>query len=171
MKTFLQKDDLLTGLLISKRIVVHKDQVLSSNELLNILISIFIFAMSFGLSKQTWADPNTKPKDGISQQESQSKLSTTQKSAKSEAVCVKQINPQLKKNQTILNVTGMVCAFCVQGIEIQLKKLTGVENVDVDLDKGKVVLNLNQSTPPHTEDLCEAIKRAGYTVTTVESSS
>ena len=91
-----------------------------------------------------------------------------QVAASSASFCQLKANSKLNPGQKVLKVEGMVCAFCVQGIEIHLKKLKGVKEIKVDLEEGEVQLDLNQDQEPTTPDLCEAIKRAGYKVTTIE---
>lgn len=181
MLIFLKYFSLFTTKLTIRQSTPHNNRGILFRNCLGALMITSVLAMSLELSEQTWANPNenvkpASPQQELSKQEStkqelEAKPATTQKSANSDAICVKQINPQLKKDQTVLNVTGMVCAFCVQGIEIHLKKLSGIKEVNVDLEQGKVVLNIEQTTQPSSADLCEAIKRAGYTVTTIEHAS
>ena len=129
------------------------------------LLIITIFIVHHGIIKSVWADPSAQQdKESVQLKELNTKTEKTQ----GETVCEKQVNPLLKKNQKVLNVTGMVCAFCVQGIEIHLKKLSSIKEVNVDLEQGKVLLSVKPSQSPSSADLCEAINRAGYTVTTIE---
>ena len=135
------------------------------NRSLFILLKISIFSVSILIITAVWADPSAKlGQKPMQAQELTTKIDKTQE----DTVCAKQVNPLLNKNQQVLNVTGMVCAFCVQGIEIHLKKLSSVKEVNVDLEQGKVLLSVKPSNSPSSAELCEAIKRAGYTVTTIE---
>lgn len=68
-------------------------------------------------------------------------------------------------------VNGIICAYCVQGIEKAFKKLEEVEHVKVDLDNGLVTIHTKG-----TNDLADAkvksiITDAGYTVTGIERHS
>ena len=44
-----------------------------------------------------------------------------------------------------VQVDGLVCPFCVYGLEKQLKKLSSVEGVRVDVDAGHAVLQLAET--------------------------
>ena len=128
-------------------------------------LKISIFSVSIVIVTAVWAAPSAQ----LGQESMQAKELTTKiDKTQEDTVCAKQANPLLKKNQQVLNVTGMVCAFCVQGIEIHLKKLSSVKEVNVDLEQGKVLLSVKPSNSPSSAEICEAIKRAGYTVTTIE---
>lgn len=64
----------------------------------------------------------------------------------------------------VLEVNGMSCPFCVYGIEKQLKKINGVEDVSTSLSAGKFWVN---ATGP--EVLSEEVARllvedAGFTL-------
>lgn len=61
-----------------------------------------------------------------------------------------------------LNILGMHCGSCETLISEELKKLPGVLEVSVSVKegKGKIVANLDRV---NTQDITEAVKRAGYT--------
>lgn len=59
-----------------------------------------------------------------------------------------------------LKVKGMVCSFCAQGIEKNLKEIETVEKVDVNLDQGKVKIFVKEKTD--LKLIKEKIKDAGY---------
>ncbi|MCS5695864.1 MULTISPECIES: heavy-metal-associated domain-containing protein [Desulfofundulus] len=64
--------------------------------------------------------------------------------------------------KTILTVEGMSCNHCKAAVEKALKKIEGVEEVNVDLVGKKVsVIHTPEIT---TEKLAEAIEKAGYRV-------
>jgi copper chaperone CopZ len=61
-------------------------------------------------------------------------------------------------------VKGMVCSFCVQGVEKKVGSIAGVDTVKVDL-KAKVVTLTTQIPTQITDELIrEAILAAGYNV-------
>lgn len=61
-------------------------------------------------------------------------------------------------------VKGMVCSFCVQGVEKKVGSIAGVDTVKVDL-KAKVVTLTTQIPTQVTDELIrEAILAAGYNV-------
>jgi copper chaperone CopZ len=54
----------------------------------------------------------------------------------------------------------MTCAFAVRGA---LKKLSGVESVDVSLNKGLANVKLKSGNTLRPEELWEAVRRNGFT--------
>lgn len=61
-----------------------------------------------------------------------------------------------------ISVNGMVCSFCAHGIESKFKDMKEVDSVKVDLDKGKVFLELKEDLK--NEKIEETIKNSGYNV-------
>lgn len=55
-------------------------------------------------------------------------------------------------------VTGMTCAHCVNSVSGEVAKVTGVENVDVDLSTGRVVVSGDFAD----EQVRAAVDEAGY---------
>lgn len=67
-----------------------------------------------------------------------------------------------------LTVDGMVCDFCVQGIEKKLNKNfkdQKIQNIKVDLDAKKVTFEADKVDE---EKLKELIKSSGYTLKAVD---
>jgi copper ion binding protein len=62
-----------------------------------------------------------------------------------------------------LQVSGMTCMHCRAAVETALKTLKGVNQVDVDLETGKVIVDYDDGAAAEQE-LREAIKNAGYQV-------
>jgi len=63
-------------------------------------------------------------------------------------------------SQTIIKVEGMSCSHCKAAVEKALKEISGVEEVQVNLDDKEVVVSGNASR----EQLAKAIEEAGYDV-------
>ena len=61
-------------------------------------------------------------------------------------------------SQTTLKVGGMTCGHCKKHVEDALLEVSGVENVQVDLEKGEAVVTGNANR----EDLIKAVEEAGY---------
>ena len=57
-----------------------------------------------------------------------------------------------------LKVTGMTCNHCKAHVEKALLKVNGVEEVEVNLEKGEAVVKGTASR----EDLLKAVEDAGY---------
>lgn len=68
-----------------------------------------------------------------------------------------------------INVEGMHCNMCVYRVTNSLKKLKQVKDVEVNLDKGTVVVTLNDGEDIGKEALEEAINDSGYTPAGVET--
>ena len=68
----------------------------------------------------------------------------------------------LKTNQLLLHVQGMVCGMCVQGITKLLSSIKGVGEIDINLDKGAVLVTHQSGVTLPDTLLRETIKRAGY---------
>ena len=89
--------------------------------------------------------------------QSQSQTQQTQHQSKSEA------SPDIK-----IGVDGMSCPFCAFGIEKKISKLEAVESLNVMLEKGFVEIFLKNNQPLAEPELRKAVKKAGFTVRSVE---
>ena len=67
-----------------------------------------------------------------------------------------------------IEVLGMVCAYCAQGIEKSLKTLNDVNDVYVNLEKFFVLVESNNAGIDE-EKLKNLIVDAGYTVKKIEN--
>jgi len=65
--------------------------------------------------------------------------------------------------KVFIEVKGLACPFCVQGLEKQLKKLEAVEGVNTSLKKGETVLDLKSGQTVAENEVREAVKKAGFT--------
>lgn len=63
--------------------------------------------------------------------------------------------------ETRFQVDGMSCSSCVRHIDDALRRIDGVEEVDVKLREGTVLVKHDPSSAP-TNALVEAIRDAGY---------
>lgn len=63
-----------------------------------------------------------------------------------------------------LRVDGMACPFCAFGIEKKLLELPGVEQLDILIDEGKIVLILVAGAELDVPALHKAVKNAGFTL-------
>ncbi len=63
-----------------------------------------------------------------------------------------------------VQVQGMVCAFCSQGITKKFKAQEAIENVAVDMDKKEVRLTLKEGKDLTDSKISELIKDAGVNV-------
>lgn len=65
--------------------------------------------------------------------------------------------------QKTLDVKGMTCGHCKMAVTNALKELDGVQNVDVDLDTGKVDVTFEDGKVSDAQ-MKEAIEDQGYDV-------
>ena len=61
---------------------------------------------------------------------------------------------------TVFSVPGMTCGHCKQAVTIEVGKIAGVSDVDVDLDSKKVTVTSSQ--PLSWSDLVSAVDEAGF---------
>lgn len=69
-----------------------------------------------------------------------------------------------------MDVNGLVCAFCAQGIEKTLKGFDATEAVYVSLENRIVAVQLKEGTDLTDAVLTEAITNAGYTMVAIRRS-
>ena len=67
-----------------------------------------------------------------------------------------------------MNVNGLVCAFCAQGIEKQLRKFPATADVIVSLEHKLVAVALKDDQDIPDTELRRALTNAGYTVKAVQ---
>lgn len=66
-----------------------------------------------------------------------------------------------------VGVNGLVCAFCVKGIENSFKKIDAVESVKVDLDEKLVTIVTKDGKSIDDATIKQTIIDAGYNTTTI----
>lgn len=57
-------------------------------------------------------------------------------------------------------VTGMTCGHCEKSVREEVSKVAGVENVEVSVQSGRLVVN--SATPVSETDVIAAVHEAGY---------
>ena len=68
-------------------------------------------------------------------------------------------------------VKGMVCSFCVQGVEKKFSGEDSVEKVEVKLDESKVLLWIKDDQNLADDTINSLIKDAGYNVESITRSA
>jgi copper chaperone CopZ len=66
-----------------------------------------------------------------------------------------------------VSVDGLVCAFCVKGIENSFKKNEAINTVDVNMDEKLVTLTTKPDKTLDDKVIKEMITDAGYNVTNI----
>lgn len=69
---------------------------------------------------------------------------------------------QAGSTRVFIQVEGLACPFCVQGLEKHLKKLDAAEGVSTSLKNGETVLRLKPGRTVGEKELREAVKKAGF---------
>jgi cation transport ATPase len=69
-----------------------------------------------------------------------------------------------------MQVNGLVCAFCAQGIEKTLRAKPATDDVFVNLETGMVALTLKAKAEISDAELRTALTESGYTVTKITRS-
>jgi copper chaperone CopZ len=77
--------------------------------------------------------------------------------------------PSFAATSVKVNVNGMVCAFCAQGIEKRLSKLPATKAVYVDLKQKVVVVEAKDGQTLDATTITAEITDAGYDVTKLET--
>jgi copper chaperone CopZ len=67
-----------------------------------------------------------------------------------------------------MNVNGLVCAFCAQGIEKKLRKLPATADVVVSLEQRLVAVAIKDGQDISDADLRKALTDAGYKVISIQ---
>lgn len=65
--------------------------------------------------------------------------------------------------QYVMRVDGLACPYCAYGVEKKLKQIKGVEKIDVDLDKGLVIVNVREHVELTEPQMIQLFKDAGFT--------
>ena len=95
------------------------------------------------------------------------------------ASCSSQQAPETAKSPTItdqpvtpptatLVVHGLSCPQCASNVDKQLLAVRGVQQVNVNLGTGQVVVLVNKDQPPTGTQLADAVKKSGYTLVRIE---
>lgn len=64
----------------------------------------------------------------------------------------------------IVDVNGLVCEFCAVTIEKSFKKMKEINNVKVDLETKKLLINLKKDKNISNQEIIEIIENNGYNV-------
>lgn len=75
-----------------------------------------------------------------------------------------------ESRQILVNVNGLVCAFCAHGIQRALSGEAATDQVEVDLEAGKVTIRLKPEGDIADDRLRTLLTDAGYTVTGIDRS-
>ena len=63
-----------------------------------------------------------------------------------------------------LQVDGLACPFCAYGVEKKLSSIDGVEEINVDIKKGQVIVNMSDGSILSESLAREQVEKAGFTL-------
>ncbi len=63
-----------------------------------------------------------------------------------------------------LQVDGLACPFCAYGVEKKLSSIDGVEEIDVDIKKGQVIVIMADGSTLSENLAREQVEKAGFTL-------
>jgi len=67
-------------------------------------------------------------------------------------------------------VDGLACPFCAYGLEKQIKRIEGVKNLHIDLNRGFITFTAISEKKPTEERLKKLVKEAGFVARKIEYS-
>ena len=70
---------------------------------------------------------------------------------------------EVSARSATIRVDGLSCPFCAYGLEKHLKKIAGVESVEINMKDGKAVVHLKPDAQVNDAALKTAVKKAGFT--------
>ena len=70
-----------------------------------------------------------------------------------------------------MEVNGMACPYCAYGMENELKKVSGVDDVKIQLKEGMAYISTLKKQEPLKENLALIVKNAGFTPGKIEYSN
>lgn len=71
--------------------------------------------------------------------------------------------------QYVMRVDGLACPYCAYGIEKKLKQIQGVREIDVDLNKGLVTVDVAEGTQLTAPQMERLFEDAGFTYRSMET--
>ena len=71
----------------------------------------------------------------------------------------------------IINVKGMVCDFCAQGLKKKFGAIDAVKEIDVDLESGNVLIKLKQGMTLSDDKIQKAVEENGLEVINIKKKS
>jgi len=70
--------------------------------------------------------------------------------------------------EIVLRVDGLACPFCAYGLEKKLGRVSGVDQVDVQMDAGRVILTPSRGTVVSVDTVERAVSDAGFSLRSTE---
>jgi mercuric ion binding protein len=78
-------------------------------------------------------------------------------------------NSLAQETHILLGVDGLACPFCAFGIEKQLKKIDGVNDVAIDLPQGEIWVEVSGNDVLSEDEARTLLQDAGFTLRSFET--
>ena len=62
-----------------------------------------------------------------------------------------------------IEIKGMACPYCAYGMEKEFKKISGIDNVEIELKEGLAYISTPVQQRPSAENLKGIVRDAGFT--------
>lgn len=79
-----------------------------------------------------------------------------------------QARDEIQTPDATVYVDGLACPFCAYGLEKKLKNLDAIQTMEVQLEKGRVLLTFKENRMLTKDEIQQAVKKAGFTARKIE---
>ena len=66
-------------------------------------------------------------------------------------------------DEALVQVDGLACPFCAYGLEKKLKKVEGVEKLEINVNRGAIKITVKEGKTLSIEEVEKAVKDGGFT--------
>ena len=78
------------------------------------------------------------------------------------------LTSSLQATGITIHISGMVCAFCSQGLKKKFAPVAGIEKVTVNLDKQLVKLDVKEGQDVSDETIKALVTQSGFAVESID---
>ncbi|MCL4211312.1 MAG: heavy-metal-associated domain-containing protein [Phycisphaeraceae bacterium] len=75
----------------------------------------------------------------------------------------------VRQSPVTMIVHGMSCPLCANNIDLLLRRVRGVTDVNINLADGAVKVHVDKANPPTYAALARAVDQSGFTLVKVET--
>jgi copper chaperone CopZ len=75
----------------------------------------------------------------------------------------------IQSQTATLVVHGMSCPLCANNVDVQLLRVPGVEDVEIDMGDGSVRVTFADAPRPTRAQLARAVDRTGFTLVRIDT--
>src|SRR5690606_14870988 len=77
-------------------------------------------------------------------------------------ICV--LNSQAQFSSAVININGLTCSQCSRSVEMQLKKISSIQKIDMDLKHTTATIHFKQNVTVDLTAVAKAVTNAGFSV-------